>query len=129
MERPSQHAADFIRRLADLSYRLAAKDIVVASLHADWSSFGCWQLQAQRGSEAVRYAEALRGRNPMRAPGPEVVRVFWDGRDGILAIEASPTRFCSAPNEWKQECSKGFELTDEGLYRFVEEYLIKKLGS
>jgi hypothetical protein len=129
MERPSQNAANFVRQLAELSYRLATKDIVVSSLHADWSSFGCWQLQAQRGSEAARYAEALRSRDPMRAPGPEVVRVFWDGRDGVLSIEASPTRFCSAPNEWKPECSKGFDRTDDGLYQFVEDYLIKRLGA
>ena len=57
MERPSQNAADFIRKLTEMAYRFAAKDIVVASLHADSSSFGCWQLQAQRGAEAVRYAE------------------------------------------------------------------------
>jgi hypothetical protein len=128
MDRPSQHAANFVRQLAELSYRLAAKDIVVASLHVDWSSFGCWQLQAQRGSETIHYAEALRSLDPMRAPGPEVLRIFWDGRDGVLSIEASPTRFLSAPNEWKPECSKGFDRTDDGLYRFVEDYLIKRLA-
>jgi len=82
--RSSKSAADFVRELAELTYRLAAKDIVVSSLHADWSSFGCWQLQAQRGSEAERYAEGLRSSDPLRAVGPEVVRVFWDGRDHIL---------------------------------------------
>jgi hypothetical protein len=129
MDRPSQNAADFIRKLTEMVYRLAARDIVIASLHADWSSFGCWQLQAQRGAEAVRYAEALRGRDPMRAPGPEVVRVFWDGRDGVLSVEASPTRFCSAPNEWKSECNKGFDRTDDGLFQFVEDYLVRRLGA
>ncbi|SRR6266566_5358731 len=128
MERPSQNAADFVRQLAELTFRLAAKDIVVASLHADWSSFGCWQLLAQKGADAVRYAEGLRSSNPLQAVGPEVVRVFWDGRDCVLSAQASPTRFCSAPNEWKEEYSKGFEQGGDDLLRFVEDYLTKRFG-
>jgi hypothetical protein len=128
MDRPSQDAANFVRGLAELTYRLATKDIVVSSLHADWSSFGCWQLQAQRGTEAVRYAEGLLSRDPLQAVGPEVVRVFWDGRDHVLTVEASPTRFCSAPNEWKVECTKGFDNAGADLIRFVEDYLMKRLA-
>ena len=127
--RSSKSAADFVRQLAELTYRLAAKDIVVSSLHADWSHFGCWQLKAERGSEAERYAEGLRSTDPLRAVGPEVVRVFWDGRDGVLTVEASPTRFCSSPNEWKQECAKGFPSSGEDALRFVEDYLMKRLGA
>ena len=126
--RSSKSAADFVRQLAELTYRLAAKDIVVSSLHADWSSFGCWQLQAQRGSDAERYAEGLRSSDPLRAVGPEVVRVFWDGRDHILSFEASPTRFCSAPNEWRREHDKAFDAAGDDLLRFVEDYLMKRLG-
>jgi hypothetical protein len=129
MERPSESAADFVRQLAELTYRLAAKDIVVGSLHADWSRFGCWQLLAQKGADAVRYAEGLRSPNPLGAVGPEVLRVFWDGREGILSVQASPTRFCSAPNEWKDECSKGFKEAGDDLLRFVEAYLTKRLSA
>jgi len=128
MERSSQSAANFVHRLAELTNRLAAKDIVVSSLHADWSAFGSWELQAQRGAEAERYAQALIGPNPTQAFGPEVVRFCWDGRDGILIVDASPTRFCSAPNEWKEECSKGFDKAGDGLLRFVEDYLTKRFG-
>lgn len=126
MEHPSQSAAVFIRQLAELTYRLAAKDVVVSSLHADWSHFGCWQLEAQKGADAVRYAEGLPSSDPLRAAGPEVVRIFWDGRDGVLLVEASPTRSCSAPNEWKKVCSRGFDNTGEDLLRFVEDYLTKR---
>lgn len=129
MECSSQSAADFVRKLAELTYRLAAKDIVVDSLHADWSSFGCWQLSAQNGADAARYAEGLRSSNPLQAVGPEVVRVFWDGRDGVLSVQASPTRFCSAPNEWKEEYSKGFKEAGDELLRFVEDYLTKRFGA
>jgi hypothetical protein len=129
MELPSQCAADFVRQLAELTYRLAAKDIAVNSLHANWSNFACWQLQAERGSDAVRYAEGLGSSDPLRAVGPEVVRVFWDGRDGILSVEASPTRFCSTPNEWKEECSKAFiQPGGDDLLHFVEDYLMKRFG-
>ena len=128
MERPSKSAADFVRQLAELAYRLAAKDIVVASLHADWSGFGCWELLVQNGADTARYAQGLRNSSPSEAVGPEVVRVFWDGREGILSVQASPTRFCNAPNEWKDEYSKGFKKAEDDLLRFVEDYLTKRLG-
>jgi hypothetical protein len=128
MERRSQTAGKFVRELAELADRLAAKDIVVSSLHADWSHFGCWQLQAQRGEEAERYAQSILNHNPPQASGPEVVRFFWDGRDGYLSVDASPTRFLSAPNEWKNECNKAFDKTREGLLPFVEDYLTKRFA-
>ena len=128
MERPSKSAADFVRQLAELAYRLAAKDIVVASLHADWSGFGCWELLAQNGADTARYAQGLRNSSPSEAVGPELVRVLWDGREGILSVQASPTRVCNAPNEWKDEYSKGFKKAGDDLLRFVEDYLTKRLG-
>jgi hypothetical protein len=126
MERPSQNAADFVRKLAELTYRLAAKDIVVTSLRAEWSAFGSWELQAEKGVDAMRYAEGLRSSDPTRAVGPEAVRFFWDGRDGCLSVDASPTRFCSAPNEWKNECNKGFDDGGDTLLSFVEDYLTRR---
>jgi hypothetical protein len=126
MERSSQNAAAFVRRLAELTDRLAAKDIVVSSLHADWSGFGSWELQAQQGAQAERYRTGLLSSDPSRAVGPEVLRVFWDGRDGILTVETSPTRFCSAPNEWKEECAKGFGCESGDVLQFVEDYLTRR---
>lgn len=107
MERQSQHAAKFIKELADLSDRLAAHDIVVGSLHAEYSAFGCWQLIARKHHEAVRF--------------------FWDGRDGYLTVEGSPVRDSSAPNEWREETVKGFDrLSGDDPLRFVEEYLSRR---
>jgi len=126
MERSSRNAAAFVRRLAELTDRLAAKDIVVSSLRADWSGFGCWELQAQQGTQAERYRAGLLSPDPVRAVGPEVVRVFWDGRDGILTVEASPTRFCSAPNEWSEECVKRFDGDGGEVLQFVEDYLTRR---
>jgi hypothetical protein len=56
--------------------------------------------------------------DPMLAVGPEVVRFWWDGRDKYLSVDASPTRFCSAPNEWKNECNKLLHKSDsrDGLW-------------
>ena len=104
MERSSQHAAKFIRELSELTDRLATRDIVVGSLHAEYSSFGHWQLIATKHHEAVRF--------------------FWDGRDGFLTVEGSPMRDSSAPNEWKEEVVKGFDrVSGDDPVRFVEEYL------
>jgi hypothetical protein len=59
MENPPKNAANFVRQLAEMTYRLATKDIVVASLHADWSNFGSWELQLQKGKDAVQYVWVL----------------------------------------------------------------------
>jgi hypothetical protein len=108
MERSSQVAATFIRELSELADRLAARDIVVGSLHAEYSHFGCWQLIAKKHQEAVRF--------------------FWDGRDGYITVEGSPIREDhSAPNEWKQETVKGFNnASGDNPLRFVEDYLGKR---
>jgi|SRR6185295_5283466 len=128
MERPSECAAQLVRQLAELTYRLATKDIVVSSLSVDWSGFGSWELQAQKGEDAVRYAQGLLGPNPLQAVGPEVVRFFWDGRDCLLTVDTSPTRFCSSPNEWKDECAKAFDKAGDDVLRFVEDYVTKRFS-
>jgi hypothetical protein len=107
MERTSQYAAKFIRELSELADRLAARDIVVGSLRAEFSQFGSWQLIATKHQEAVRF--------------------FWDGRDGYITVEGSPIRDHSAPNEWKQEIAKGFDKPSGGdPIRFVEDYLVTR---
>ena len=107
MERASQSAADFARRLADLAAELAKRDIVVGTLHADWSEFGSWTVIAHKHHEAVRF--------------------LWDGRDGYLTVEGSPVRNHSAPNEWREECVKGFDrVSGDDPVGFVAEYLQKR---
>ena len=64
----------------------------------------------------------------MRAVGPEVLRFGWDGCDGLLTVAASPTRVLSAPNEWKFECGKSFDLPGGEALQFVEEYLEKRFS-
>jgi hypothetical protein len=107
MERASQSAADFVRQLAELVTELAKRDIVVGTLHADWSAFGSWTVIARKHNEAVRF--------------------FWDGRDGFLTVEGSPVRKHSAPNEWREECVKGFDrVSGADPVWFVAEYLEKR---
>jgi len=127
MKSVSKDAADFVHQLERLVQRLADKDIVVSSLKAYWSWFGCWELLAQSGKDTSRYYEELRGPSPQKAVGPEVVKLFWDGRDGILTIYASPTRYCSSPNEWKSEDAKAFKDRPLDLLQYAEDYLTKRL--
>ena len=124
MERASENAAKFNRTLAQLCERLAACDIVVSRMHADWSSFGSWELQVQRGSEADRYHETAR-LDPGHAIPPDVLRCFWDGRDHYLMIETSPCRPLSAPNEWKEEHAKGFDTSDQAV-QYFQGYLERR---
>ncbi len=107
MERASKSAADFVRQLAGLASLLAERDIVVGTLHADWSAFGSWTLIAHKHHEAVRF--------------------LWDGRDGYLTVEGSRVRNYSAPNEWREECVKGFDrVSGDDPVKFVADYLQKR---
>jgi hypothetical protein len=119
---PSTESADrFIRQLADLAHRLASRDIVVASLHCDWGSFGSWSMQAQKGTSADAYAEALLAKR-WKTNGPSVARATWYGREKILQIETAPTPPLTSPGPWKREMERAFD-DSEGAIRFVEEYL------
>src|SRR5882724_4489369 len=124
MQRASEEAAKFNRTLAQLGERLAARDIVVSTLHADWSDFASWELQVQRGSDADRYQEAARI-DPGHTIPPDVVRCFWDSRDHYLMIQTSPTRPLSAPNEWREEHAKAFDTSEEAV-RYLENYLERR---
>ncbi len=107
MECSSQHAAKFIRELSALVDRLAARDIVVGSLQAEYSCFGNWQLTVTKHHESVRF--------------------IWDGRDGFLSVEGSPIRDSGTLVEWKEEAVKGFDrVSGDDLLRFVEEYLTRR---
>jgi hypothetical protein len=107
MEHSSQYAARFIRELSELTDCLAARDIVVGSLRADYSAFGGWRLIAQKHQEAVRFT--------------------WDGRDGFLTVEGSPMPDDCSPADWKQELVKGFDvISGANPVRFVDEYLQKR---
>ena len=53
MERSSQSAAKFIRELSELAERLAARDVVVASLHADYPTYLLVALAVLIASEAM----------------------------------------------------------------------------
>ena len=107
MERASQYAARFIRELSDLADSLAAHDITVSSLHAEYSFFGSWQIIATKHQEAVRF--------------------FWDGRDGFITVEGSPIRDHSSPNDWREETVKGFnKAAGENPLKFIEDYLIMR---
>ena len=123
MQHAAQNAANFNRSLWQVAERLSEREVVVSKLHADWSSFGSWHMEVQRGPEADRYHKDIAGPDPMQAMGPEVFRFIWDGKDRYLMVHASPTRALSAPNEWRKEEAKFCESFEEALQhveRFIE---------
>jgi hypothetical protein len=107
MERESQRSARFIRELSELAERLAARDIIVRALRAEYSFFGCWEIIASKHDEAVK--------------------IFCDGRDCYFTAEGSPIRGDNSPNEWKQEGGKGFDkVSGDNPLTLVEDYLTKR---
>jgi hypothetical protein len=123
MTRSVESAAEFVRQLAALAERLAALDLVVAQLHCEWSSFGSWRLDVQKGDAADRYAEALRNEQ-WDTRGPDVVSFAWDGRERLLTVETSPTPPLSAPNRWQRQMHQVFD-SRQHAFTFVQEYLAR----
>lgn len=123
MERASNHSRHFVQQLAGLSDRLATHNLVVARLHCDWSTFGSWQLDVQRGVEADRYALAL-ARGELDVAGPAVARALWDGREQTLKISVAPTPPLAAPRSWETCVTEALD-SFEASVRYTEEYLTK----
>ena len=95
-----EDALSFIRDLAALAERLGGRDIVVRSLHCEWSAFGSWTLEASSG-EAERKRTVAIHRHAFNEPGPEVFRVTWDGRERHLSMGATPTKVSTMSNQWR----------------------------
>ncbi len=105
MNRNPEAAAEFLRELANLSYRLAEHGFVVDGLHADYSYYRSWQITVSRTDE-------------------EAIKVSWDARDCVLEVETSPCRKFISPNEWRVEMSKDFNRNSESApLQFLEQYL------
>lgn len=123
MGESAESAGRLIQELAGLASRLAEREVVVASLHCDWRGFGSWALEAQRGPAADAYGDALLA-GQSGAPGPEVVRVSWDGREQRLTIEKARTAPLSSPGPWTR--AREETLRDaRAAIRFAEDYLVR----
>jgi hypothetical protein len=123
--RSSEHAIDFLRALTGLAERLAARDVVVGELRSHWSAFGSWELHATSGVQEERRADALR-RGAYREPGPDVLRVTWDGRDRTLRVQLSPTTATAMLNKWESKVEQRLESFEQAI-RFAEEYVARSL--
>ena len=108
MNTSANSSATWISSFADLSKRLAEKNIVIHSLRADWGSFGSWQLIAVKREEAIRFT--------------------YDGRDSFVIVDSSPMRNYSAPNEWREEIVKGIDNRKNEALDFCEEFLSNKFN-
>jgi hypothetical protein len=117
----AESANRFVQDLSALAGRLAAIDVVVSSLHCDWVSFGSWTLEVQKGRAADTYGEALLA-SQWDTAGPEVIRVYWDGRERVLTIENAPTPPLSSPGPWTRQTEQAFG-DSEAAVRFVEQHL------
>ena len=107
----AESAASFNRQLAALADRLAANDIVVRSLRADWGHFGSWLLEVTNGDDERRrvvtllnpLAERLTGWTQQGAAGrpvDEVIRlVHQESRKPMTApvIRRASSREMASP--------------------------------
>ena len=124
---PVAHALDFVRNFAALAERLATRNIVVRSLHCDWSAFGSWTLDASRGDAEAKRSAAIR-RHAFNEAGPEVCRAMWDGKDRQLSMGSTPSQVSVMVNQWRylepQSCN-----SYEAALMLAEKWLCDHLGS
>lgn len=127
MDNPVELALNFVRRFAMVAERLAQQDIVVRSLRCDWSSFGSWSVEASRGDGERKRSAAIQ-RKAFDEPGPEAVRVSWDGKDRQLAMTTIRTTaaYVIGPAERldTQQCD-----SFEAALALAEEWLSDRLRS
>lgn len=90
----------FLQQLVLLADRVAAQDLVVASLHADWASFGSWSIQVEQGHGALR--------------------AIWDGREQLLAVEVAPAGSGPWARETEQVCRDNADALRE-----VEQHIMR----
>ena len=122
MTESAESARRFVQELSGLALRLAGRNLVVSSLHCDWGSFGSWTLEVERGAAADAYGEALLAKQ-WDTDGPEVLRVWWDGREKVLTIESAPTPPLSSPGPWTRQIDNQAFDDSAAAMRFVEEHL------
>jgi hypothetical protein len=106
-----------------MAERLAARDLVIATLSCDWGHMGSWVVAIQRGPASDAYGAALLRRN-YDAAGPDVLRCVWDGKEHHLTISTAPTEPLTNPGPWQQVLDKAFGGSDEAL-RFAEAYALE----
>jgi len=111
----SDSAASYFERLLALAQRLASHDIVVTRIHGDWRAFGSWEIWTESGPPADAYAKTAHKGSLFPVPAPEVLRLSWDGREGLLSVStASPPRH-ESPTHWTRGETLEFRGLDDAL--------------
>lgn len=126
MEKSVERAIDHIQGLAALAEQLAGRDVVVHSLHCDWSSFGSWAVHASTPHDEERRAAAIR-HHAFSEPGSDVFRVSWDGKDRYLSMAWTPTTVVSMLNQWKEIQSCHCDSSESALDR-AHQWFLERLG-
>jgi hypothetical protein len=127
MDDPVAHALGFVRNLAALAERLATRNIVVRSLHCDWSAFGSWTLDASRGDAEAKRSPAIR-LHAFDETGPEVCRAIWDGKERQLSMGSTPSKVSVMVNQWRYIEPQSCDSYEHAL-TLAENWLYSRLGS
>jgi hypothetical protein len=122
----SADAANFLGDLCRVADRLASRNVVVRSLQAEWSAFGSWLIEASEGDAEDRRGTALQA-GDYDAPGPEVVRITWDGRDRVLDACLLHTTAISSGGRPDPLMSQACDSRSEAL-RIAESLLLDRLA-
>jgi hypothetical protein len=106
MEPLHERAIGLINRVTRLAQNLADVGMVVMFIQCDWGLFGLWRLEVERKRPLSTVTKPPS--KQLGEPGPDILRAVWDGRDGVLTFEISPTRYGYGPNDWSKLGERSF---------------------
>ncbi len=116
----SCHDADdairIARRLHAFAERLAARNVVIASLACECIADGSWSLNLYNGEKT----------DQSKFPDYFAVRVTWSGAARCLTISVSPLRPGLSPHEFKTELEQTMSSLDDAI-TFAENYLCNEV--
>jgi len=104
--------------------------VVVRSLHSDWSHFGSWVIEGSEGEGEDRRDEAITTilQGGQDSPGPDVIRVVWDGKEQQLAVSRHRTTAISINYAAVSERVRKFQSSAEAL-TYAESLLLNHLAA
>ena len=115
VESASRAAAGFNASLAALADALAGDNLVVTRLHADWGSFGGFELWVESGAERDAYEPTVLKGSRYPVPAPRVLRFVWDGRDACLSVASARPERGDVPSHWQREPQRPADTLAEAL--------------
>jgi hypothetical protein len=122
LEPSPERAIRWVRDLAALAERLAARGVFVSRLDVDYSS-ALWQVEVHNGAAEDSRTTALSSSSYQ----VERFRLFWSSHDQELILSTASVGVLSSVDNWARQLVEVCESFDESLAR-TEQLISERVG-